>query len=79
MSETKITMDREIIEEIDRYSEMVEKFRSGAVSPDTFQRFRLQHGVYGQRQDGVQMIRIKIPLGMINACLLYTSPSPRDS
>jgi sulfite reductase (ferredoxin) len=60
-------VDPEIVEEIERYSKMVERFRSGEVSADTFQRFRLQHGVYGQRQDGVQMIRIKIPLGMINA------------
>jgi len=57
----------EITEEIDRYEEMVRKFRAGEVSQETFQRFRLQHGVYGQRQDGVQMIRIKIPLGMLNS------------
>lgn len=57
----------EIGEEIDRYEEMVRKFRSGEVGNDTFQRFRLQHGIYGQRQEGVQMVRIKIPLGMLDA------------
>lgn len=57
----------EIRQEIDRYGEMVKKFRAGEVGPDSFQRFRLQHGIYGQRQEGVQMVRIKIPLGMLNA------------
>ena len=32
-----------------------------------FLEFRLRHGVYGQRQDGTQMLRIKIPLGMLTA------------
>lgn len=67
MPETKTVGDPEIIEEIGRYEAMVKKFRSGEVTADTFQRFRLQHGVYGQRQDGVQMIRIKIPLGMLTS------------
>lgn len=57
----------EIIQEIDHYEEMVKKFLVGEVGPDTFQRFRLQHGIYGQRQNGVQMVRIKIPLGMLTA------------
>lgn len=57
----------EIQQEIDRYGEMVQKFRAGEVGQDSFQRFRLQHGIYGQRQEGVQMVRIKIPLGMLNA------------
>ncbi|HSA59946.1 MAG TPA: nitrite reductase [bacterium] len=64
---TPPTIDPEIIEEIDRYEAMVKKFRAGEITQDTFQRFRLQHGVYGQRQDNVQMIRIKIPLGMLTA------------
>src|SRR3989338_6573274 len=58
---------QEIHDEIDRYEAMVKKFRASEVSQETFQRFRLQHGIYGQRQDGVQMVRIKIPLGMLTA------------
>jgi len=57
----------EIASEIGNFQETVRKFRAGEVAQDTFQRFRLQHGVYGQRQEGVQMIRIKIPLGMLNS------------
>jgi len=61
-----LPLTEDVKEEINRYEEMVTKFRSGEITQDTFQRFRLQHGVYGQRQDGVQMIRIKIPLGLLN-------------
>jgi len=57
----------EIEAEISRYEENVKQFRSGQITADTFQRIRLQHGVYGQRQDGVQMIRIKIPMGILRA------------
>ncbi len=53
--------------EIQRYAEMVKKFRAGEVGADSFQRYRLQHGIYGQRQEGVQMVRIKIPLGMLTS------------
>ncbi|OGO49589.1 MAG: hypothetical protein A2148_11350, partial [Chloroflexi bacterium RBG_16_68_14] len=34
---------------------------------DDFRPFRLQHGIYGQRQDNVQMIRVKIPHGSLTA------------
>ncbi len=34
---------------------------------DAFRSFRLARGVYGQRQPGVQMIRIKLPYGRVNA------------
>merc|ERR1711964_522672 len=34
---------------------------------DVFTEFRLRHGVYGQRDDGSQMIRVKIPYGGLSA------------
>lgn len=40
-------------------------FREGKIDPEKFRSLRLARGVYGQRQQGVQMIRIKIPLGRI--------------
>ena len=40
---------------------------SGDVSSDLFRPFRLQYGIYGQRQAGVQMVRIKIPFGGLTA------------
>ena len=41
-------------------------FRSGQYDEERFRAFRLTRGVYGQRQLGVQMLRIKIPYGRIN-------------
>lgn len=40
-----------------------DKFLDGQIAEDQFIGFRLKQGVYGQRQPGVQMIRIKLPLG----------------
>ncbi len=56
----------EIQQEIETYASFVQKFLAGEMAPDAFQRIRLQHGIYGQRQDGVQMVRIKIPMGRLN-------------
>lgn len=40
-------------------------FQDGKIDPDKFRSLRLVRGIYGQRQPGVQMIRIKLPLGRI--------------
>lgn len=41
--------------------------QSGEMPEEMFRKFRLARGVYGQRQPGVQMIRIKLPYGKITA------------
>ena len=56
--------------EVDTFDQFVEDFHAGRISPDGFKRFRLQHGVYGQRQQDVQMIRVKIPWGGLTAAQL---------
>jgi sulfite reductase (ferredoxin) len=38
-------------------------FRDGKIDDDKFRSLRLARGVYGQRQPGVQMVRIKLPYG----------------
>ena len=38
-------------------------FHEGAIHEDKFRSLRLARGVYGQRQHGVQMVRIKLPYG----------------
>ncbi|MBS9523697.1 HEPN domain-containing protein [Litoribacter alkaliphilus] len=38
-------------------------FRNGAIDEEKFRSLRLARGIYGQRQPGVQMIRIKLPYG----------------
>lgn len=40
-------------------------FRDGKIDDDKFRSLRLARGVYGQRQPGVQMVRIKLPLGRV--------------
>jgi sulfite reductase (ferredoxin) len=37
-------------------------FKDGKIDDERFRSLRLARGVYGQRQEGVQMIRIKLPL-----------------
>lgn len=55
------------LEEIDRYQAAVESFFRQEIDEDRFTSIRLQQGIYGQRQLGVNMIRIKIPGGLLNA------------
>lgn len=38
-------------------------FKEGSLHEDKFRSLRLARGVYGQRQHGVQMVRIKLPYG----------------
>lgn len=56
-----------IAEEINTFEAEALRLLSGDVSSDLFRPFRLQYGIYGQRQAGVQMVRIKIPFGGISA------------
>ena len=43
----------------------IEAFKNGTLHEDKFRAIRLARGVYGQRQQGVQMIRIKLPFGKV--------------
>jgi sulfite reductase (ferredoxin) len=51
--------------ELDKFEETVNAFLSGELDGDRFTAFRLQQGVYGQRQAGVHMVRIKLPGGRL--------------
>ena len=42
-------------------------YRAGDWDDEKFTAFRLRFGVYGQRQPGVQMVRIKVPGGLLSA------------
>jgi len=52
--------------ELERFAESVRAFIDGDIDAERFQSMRLQQGIYGQRQDGVNMVRIKIPGGRLN-------------
>ena len=42
-------------------------FKEGKIDDERFRSLRLARGVYGQRQEGVQMIRIKLPFGKVTS------------
>ena len=52
-------------EEVVRLEEESANFESGELDNAFFTPFRLRQGVYGQRQPDVQMIRVKIPGGIL--------------
>ncbi len=45
----------------------ITSFQLGEIPDEKFRSFRLTRGVYGQRQLGVQMIRIKLPYGKLSS------------
>lgn len=53
-------------EELERYELSVHSYLDGQIDADRFQSMRLQQGIYGQRQQGVNMVRIKIPGGKLD-------------
>ena len=54
-------VEKDIIE----LEQKIRAFRSGTLNEEKFRSLRLARGVYGQRQQGVQMIRIKLPFGKV--------------
>ncbi|HEX4883457.1 MAG TPA: nitrite/sulfite reductase [Casimicrobiaceae bacterium] len=51
--------------EIERYADAVAAFAQGGMPDDRFTSLRLQQGCYGQRQAGVNMLRVKAPGGRL--------------
>ena len=58
----KALVEKDIIE----LDKKIRAFRDGKINDEKFRSLRLARGVYGQRQQGVQMIRIKLPFGKIS-------------
>ncbi|MSQ23789.1 MAG: nitrite/sulfite reductase [Chloroflexi bacterium] len=54
-------------QEFDTFDENTRKLRAGELQELQFTAYRLREGVYGQRQADSQMIRIKVPGGIITA------------
>src|SRR2546425_13295570 len=51
--------------DLEEFVKTLESYERGEMRPDEFKAFRLPRGIYGQRQDDVQMIRVKIPQGIL--------------
>ena len=56
-------VQKEIIE----LEKRIHAFRGGTMDGERFRSLRLARGIYGQRQEGVQMIRIKLPYGKVTS------------
>ncbi|WP_010136166.1 HEPN domain-containing protein [Ochrovirga pacifica] len=56
-------VQKDIIELADK----IQQFHEGKIDEEKFRSLRLARGVYGQRQFGVQMIRIKLPYGKVTS------------
>src|SRR5437763_9617449 len=52
--------------EFDDFDTRSAGFLAGEETEEEFIGFRLKQGVYGQRQEARQMIRVKLPLGGVN-------------
>ena len=60
----------EAAKDIAELQDSIKKFHRGETPEDRFKSFRLTRGVYGQRQPGVQMVRIKLPYGRVTGAQL---------
>ena len=57
-------VDPEQQADVDKFREQLARYRSGELAEDVFRVFRLNNGIYGQRQGGTnQMVRVKVPYG----------------
>lgn len=54
-------------DEIRIFEERAGQLQRGQITEDQFRPFRLKHGIYGQRQPGFQMVRVRVPSGILNA------------
>jgi sulfite reductase (NADPH) hemoprotein beta-component len=56
--------------EIDAFVEMLGRFERGEIDAEAWRAYRVARGAYGQRQDGVHMLRIRLPGGNVDAAQL---------
>jgi sulfite reductase (ferredoxin) len=70
-------VEKDIIE----LEKKIRLFNEGSLTDESFRSLRLARGIYGQRQPGVQMIRIKLPYGKVtsNQLLRISDVSDRFS
>ena len=65
MTRNALTSPESASADIEAFDHQLSRFQDGRVADAVFLEHRLRHGVYGQRQDGVHMMRSKQPLGLI--------------
>ena len=68
MQSFRTELENQVVEkDILELERKIFQFKNQEIDEEKFRSLRLARGVYGQRQQGVQMIRIKIPYGKITA------------
>ncbi|HEY0176222.1 MAG TPA: nitrite/sulfite reductase, partial [Pedobacter sp.] len=66
MQSFRTELENPIVEkDIIDLEQKIRAFREGKIHDEKFRSLRLARGVYGQRQPGVQMVRIKLPFGKV--------------
>ncbi len=61
-------IDPEMAADIAKFEELLADYQVGRIEEDVFRVFRLNNGIYGQRQGGTnQMVRVKVPYGAMTA------------
>lgn len=53
------------LSDIDEFIARTQDYADGKLSADQYRAYRLTRGVYGQRQEGVFMMRVKLPGGIV--------------
>src|SRR5882757_4331062 len=59
--------DKTVREDIELFRHQSLEHLAGRLTADEFRPHRLRRGIYSQRQEGVQMIRTKVPGGLLTA------------
>ncbi len=63
--------DEEALADIEKFEVQLQRYLAGELSEDVFRVFRLNNGIYGQRQGGHnQMVRVKAPAGQLTSSQL---------
>src|SRR5690606_5714177 len=66
MQSFRTELENPIVERDIIYLEQkIRAYRDGTMHEDKCRSLRLARGIYGQRQPGVQMVRIKLPFGKV--------------
>lgn len=61
-------IDPALVADIEKFDKLLAQYLAGDLDEDEFRLFRLNNGIYGQRQGGHnQMVRVKAPHGAITA------------
>lgn len=61
----KFDNDYSKLGDVDEFVQRTQDYANGLLSADAYRAYRLTRGVYGQRQDNVFMLRIKMPGGIV--------------